>query len=100
MKARVEFETYIVRWANKYVLVPVKESRRLLTALMNKRVKMTLIHGSNVYEMEVTVSNNPQYGAVIFLPISLEPTWKKLHETGALLKAIVEVGDDGNHKVL
>jgi len=96
----VEFETYIVRWANKYVLVPVKESRHLLAALVNKRVKMALIHDSNVYEMEVTVSNNPQYGAVIFLPTSLDPTWKKLHETGALLKAIVEVGDDGNHKVL
>jgi hypothetical protein len=100
MKVRVEFETYIVRWANKYALVPVKESKPLLTALINKRVKMALIHGSNVYEMEVTVSNNPQYGAVIFLPTSLDPTWKKLHETGALLKAIVEVGDDGNHKVL
>ena len=96
----MEFETYIVRWANKYVLVPVKESRHLLAALVNKRVKMALIHDSNVYEMEVTVSNNPQYGAVIFLPTSLDPTWKKLHETGALLKAIVEVGDDGNHKVL
>ena len=100
MRVRVEFETYIVRWANKYVLVPVKESRHLLAALVNKRVKMALIHDSNVYEMEVTVSNNPQYGAVVFLPTSLDPTWKKLHETGALLKAIVEVGDDGNHTVL
>jgi hypothetical protein len=100
MRVRAEFETYIVRWANKYVLVPVKESRHLLAALVNKRVKMTLIHDSNVYELEVTISDNPQYGAVVFLPISLEPTWKKLHETGALLKAIVEVGDDGNHKVL
>jgi hypothetical protein len=100
MRVRTEFEAYIVRWANKYVLVPVKESRRLLAALVNKRVKMTLVHDSNVYEMEVTISNNPQYGAVIFLPTSLDPTWKKLHETGALLKAIVEVGDDGNHKVL
>jgi len=100
MRVRAEFEAYIVRWANKYVLVPVKESRHLLAALVNKRVKMALIHDSNVYEMEVTVSNNPQYGAVVFLPTSLDPTWKKLHETGALLKAIVEVGDDGNHKVL
>jgi len=100
MRVRAEFEAYIVRWANKYVLVPVKESRHLLAALVNKRGKMTLIHDSNVYEMEVTVSNNPQYGAVVFLPTSLDPTWKKLHETGALLKAIVEVGDDGNHKVL
>ncbi len=100
MRVRAEFETYIVRWANKYVLVPVKESRHLLAALVNKRVKMILIHDSNVYEMEVTISDNPQYGAVVFLPTSLDPTWKKLHETGALLKAIVEVGDDGNHKVL
>jgi len=100
MRVRAEFETYIVRWANKYVLVPVKESRHLLAALVNKRVKMTLIHDSNVYELEVTISDNPQYGAVVFLPTSLDPTWKKLHETGALLKAIVEVGDDGNHKVL
>jgi hypothetical protein len=100
MRVRTEFEAYIVRWANKYALVPVKESRRLLAALVNKRVKMTLIHDSNVYEMEVTISNNPQYGAVVFLPTSLDPTWKKLHETGISLKAIVEVGDDGNHKVL
>jgi len=100
MKVRVEFEAYIVRWANKYALVPVKESRHLLAALVNKRVKMSLIHGSNVYEMEVTISNNPQYGAVVFLPTSLDPTWKKLHDAGTMLKAIVEVGDDGNHKVL
>jgi hypothetical protein len=95
MRVRTEFEAYIVRWASKYVLVPVKESRRLLAALVNKRGKMTLIHNSNVYEMEVTISANPQYGAVIFLPTSLDPTWKKLHETGTLLKAIIEVGDDG-----
>jgi hypothetical protein len=100
MRVRTEFEAYIVKYANRYVLVPTKENKELLAALANKRGKMTLIYDSNVYELEVTISDNPQYGAVIFLPTSLDPTWKKLHETGALLKAIVEVGDDGNHKVL
>jgi len=94
MKARVEFEAYIVRYANRYVLVPTTKHRALLAALANKRGKMTLISDSSVYEMEVTISDNPQYGAVIFLPTSLDPTWKKLHETGAILKAIIEVGND------
>ena len=100
MRVRTEFEAYIVRYANRYVLVPTPKHKTLLAALANRRGKMTLISDSSVYEMEVTISDNPQYGAVIFLPTSLDPTWKKLHETGALLKAIVEVGDDGNHKVL
>ena len=93
MKVRIEFEAYIVRHANRYVLVPTREGREILATLVNKRGKLTLIHSSGVYEMEVTISANPKYKAVVFLPSPLEPTWKKLHETP--LKAIIEVDGDG-----
>ena len=90
----VMIEAYIVKWGGKYVLVP-KTDRGVLKALVNRKVKLTVISDIGVYIIETTLSENPQYGAMAILPRRMRPTWERLHEK--TLKAIIEVGDDGGY---
>jgi hypothetical protein len=90
----VTIEAYIVKWAGKYVLVP-KSDRGVLKALVNRRVKLTVVSDIGVYMIETTLSENPQYGAMAILPKRMRPTWERLHEK--TLKAVIEVGDNGGY---
>jgi hypothetical protein len=90
----ITIEAYIIKWAGKYVLVP-KNDRGVLKALVNKKVMLTVISDIGVYMIETAISENPQYGAMAILPRRMRPTWERLHEK--VLKAVIEVGDDGGY---
>jgi len=89
-------ESRIIKWGKDYILAP--SNGKLLKSLINKTVKLTLISDTGVYSMVAKVSENPQYGVAIYLPKRMRPTWERLHEK--TLKAVIEVGDDGNNKEL
>ena len=93
---RVEVESRIIKWGKDYILAP--SDGKLLKSLVNKTIKLTLVSDTGVYSMVAKVSENPQYGVIVYLPKRMRPTWERLH--GKTLKAIIEVGDDGNHKEL
>ena len=91
---RVETESYVIKWGDRYVLVP-RRDKEVLEALVGRRVTVTIVSDVGVHIMNVKVSKNPQYGVVIYLPRRLRPTWERLHEK--VLKAIIEVCDDGGY---
>jgi len=91
---KVEIETYVIKWGDRYVLVPRKD-KEVLEALVSRRVTVTIMSDVGVHIMNVKISKNPQYGVVIYLPKRMRPTWERLHENQ--LKAIIEVGDDGGY---
>ena len=84
-------ESRIIKWGRDYVLAP--SEGELLKSLINKTIKLTLVSNTSVYSMIAKVSENPQYGVIVYLPKRMAPTWERLHEKQ--LKAIIEVGDDG-----
>ena len=90
---RVEVESRIIKWGKDYILAP--SNGKLLKSLINKTVKLTLISDTGVYSMVAKVSENPQYGVAIYLPKRLRPPRERLHEK--VLKAVIEVGDDGGY---
>jgi len=91
---KVEIETYVIKWGDRYALVPRKD-KEVLEALVNKRATVTIMSDVGVYIMNVKISKNPQYDVIIYLPQKMKPTWERLHEK--TLKAIIEVGDDGGY---
>jgi len=89
-------ESRIIKWGKDYILAP--SEGELLKSLINRTIKLTLVSDVGVYILSVKVRVNPQYGVAIYLPRRMAPTWERLHEKQ--LKAVIEVGDDGNHKEL
>jgi hypothetical protein len=87
---RIEVESRIIRWGKDYILVP--SNGKLMRSLINKTVKLTLVSNTSIYSMIAKVSENPQYGVIIYLPKRMAPTWERLHEK--TLKAIIEVGNN------
>jgi len=86
-------ESRIIKWGKDYILAP--SDGELLKSLVNKTIKLTLVSDTGVYSMVARVSENPQYGVIVYLPKRMAPTWERLHEK--TLKAIIEVGGDGGH---
>jgi len=91
---RIELEAYVIKWGDRYALVP-REGGDVLKALVSRRVTVTVMGDIGVYIMNVKVSKNPRYGVAIYLPRRMAPTWERLHEK--VLKAVIEVGDDGGY---
>jgi hypothetical protein len=89
---RIEVKTRIIKWSGVYALVP--SDGDALRGLVNKTVRLTLVSDMGVYILSVKVRSNPQYGVAIYLPKRMAPTWERLHEKQ--LKAIIEVGSDGD----
>jgi ketol-acid reductoisomerase len=87
---RVEVKSRIIKWSKDYILAP--SEGELLKSLINKTIKLTLVSDTGIYSMVAKVSENPQYGVIIYLPKRMAPTWERLHEK--TLKTIIEVGDD------
>jgi len=87
---RIEVESRIIKWGRDYILVP--SEGELLKSLINKTIKLTLVSNTSVYSMIAKVSENPQYGVIVYLPKRMAPTWERLHEK--TLKAIIEVGNN------
>jgi len=83
-------ESRIIKWGKDYILAP--SDGKLLKSLVNKTIKLTLVSDTGVYSMVAKVSENPQYGVIVYLPKRMAPTWERLREK--TLKAIIEVGGE------
>jgi hypothetical protein len=88
---KVEIESYVIKWGDRYALVPRKD-KEVLEALVGRRVTVTIVSDVGVHIMDVKVSKNPRYGVFIYLPKRMRPTWERLHEKQ--LKAVIEVGNN------